>query len=55
MPQDGHKVLGEFESNVPNDPRGEGKALKTECMGLQKISYVLENVCRYGTTDVPWY
>ena len=54
MSQDGLKVLGEFEAGVPNDPRGEGKALKTKCMGLQKVSHVLENVCRYGTTDVPW-
>ena len=54
MSQDGLKVLGEFEAGVPNDPRGEGKALKTECTGLQKVAHVLENVCRYGTTDVPW-
>ena len=54
MSQDGLKVLGEFEAGVPNDPRGEGQALKTACIGLHKVSHVLENVCRYGTTDVPW-
>ena len=44
MSQDGLKVLGEFESNVPNDPRGGGESLKTERLGLQKISRLGERL-----------